>query len=322
MSAIGKQPVAGRVRVAGEQVEGTSRPTAACTAGRTRRSTPTPPRTRRGGRRSSAASSPPAMFGENLTTAGVDVSGALVGERWRIGELELEVCQPRLPCYKLGLKFGDPLMLKRFAKAERPGAYLRIIAAGRDRRGRRDRGRLPPGPRRQRAARLAGAADRRDAARPGRRGAAAAGRARYLDARTRRLGAGEPAERALGADALRGARARPGSRRAPPCVRSGGSTAPRSASSSASVIAGLDLAREHVARAAAVAELGLLTPQQLVRQPALERLAQQPLLGLARARRASPRPAAAAPSRSPRGPGTARAPRGRGPSSPGRSAAG
>jgi MOSC domain-containing protein YiiM len=70
------------------------------------------------------------MFGENLTTEGIDVSGALVGERWRIGDVELEVCQPRLPCYKLGLKFDDPLMLKRFAKAERPGAYLRIIAPG------------------------------------------------------------------------------------------------------------------------------------------------------------------------------------------------
>src|ERR1044072_1004853 len=70
------------------------------------------------------------MFGENLTTAAIDVSGALVGERWRIGELELEVCQPRLPCYKLGLKFGDPLMLKPFAQASRPGAYFRILAPG------------------------------------------------------------------------------------------------------------------------------------------------------------------------------------------------
>src|SRR3954465_13635148 len=44
---------------------------------------------------------PPGMFGENLTTEGVDVSGAVVGERWRIGTAELEVCQPRLPCFKL-----------------------------------------------------------------------------------------------------------------------------------------------------------------------------------------------------------------------------
>ena len=72
----------------------------------------------------------PAAFGENLTTEGIDVSGAVIGERWRIGTVELEVCQPRLPCAKLGRKFDDPMMVKRFAEAERPGAYLRIIREG------------------------------------------------------------------------------------------------------------------------------------------------------------------------------------------------
>src|SRR6478736_10316835 len=67
------------------------------------------------------------MFGENLTTEGVDVSGALIGERWRIGTVELEVCQPRLPCSKLGLRFGAQRMVQAFAKAARPGAYLRIV---------------------------------------------------------------------------------------------------------------------------------------------------------------------------------------------------
>jgi MOSC domain-containing protein YiiM len=70
------------------------------------------------------------MFGENLTTVGVDVSGARVGERWRIGSVELEVCQPRLPCSKLGVHFGDLTMVKRFALASRPGAYLRIVSEG------------------------------------------------------------------------------------------------------------------------------------------------------------------------------------------------
>ena len=70
------------------------------------------------------------MFGENLTTEGVDVSGAVVGERWRIGSVELEVCQPRLPCSKLGLRFGDLKMVKRFGQASRPGAYLRIVSEG------------------------------------------------------------------------------------------------------------------------------------------------------------------------------------------------
>src|SRR3954447_12352886 len=64
----------------------------------------------------------PGMFGENLSVEGVDVTGALVGEHWRIGSVELEVCQPRLPCAKLGLRFGDPGMLRRFALAGRSGA--------------------------------------------------------------------------------------------------------------------------------------------------------------------------------------------------------
>lgn len=72
----------------------------------------------------------PGIFGENLTTEGVDVTGAVVGERWRIGDVEFEVCQPRLPCFKLGMHFGDPRMLKRFVQASRPGAYLRIVAEG------------------------------------------------------------------------------------------------------------------------------------------------------------------------------------------------
>jgi MOSC domain-containing protein YiiM len=70
------------------------------------------------------------MFGENLTTEGVDISGAVIGERWRMGTVELEVAQPRLPCSKLGLRFGDLQMVRRFGEASRPGAYLRIVAEG------------------------------------------------------------------------------------------------------------------------------------------------------------------------------------------------
>lgn len=72
----------------------------------------------------------PAAFGENLTTQGLDVSGALVGERWRIGTTLLEIAQPRLPCFKLGLRMGDPSFVRRFARASRPGAYLRIVREG------------------------------------------------------------------------------------------------------------------------------------------------------------------------------------------------
>jgi MOSC domain-containing protein YiiM len=72
----------------------------------------------------------PGWFGENLTTEGIDLTHAVVGERWRIGDVELEVSQPRLPCFKLGVRFADARMLKAFALASRPGAYLRILREG------------------------------------------------------------------------------------------------------------------------------------------------------------------------------------------------
>jgi MOSC domain-containing protein YiiM len=73
---------------------------------------------------------PGAWFGENLTTQDVDVTGAVVGERWGIGDVELEVCQPRLPCVKLGVRFRSQRMVRAFAHAARPGAYLRVVAQG------------------------------------------------------------------------------------------------------------------------------------------------------------------------------------------------
>jgi MOSC domain-containing protein YiiM len=72
----------------------------------------------------------PGAFGENMTTEGLSLTDALIGERWAVGTTLLEVCQPRFPCFKLGLRFGDPQMLKRFTRAERPGAYLRIVREG------------------------------------------------------------------------------------------------------------------------------------------------------------------------------------------------
>ena len=69
-------------------------------------------------------------FGENLTLRGVDVTGARVGERWRVGDALLEVSAPRIPCWKLGVKMDDPRFVKRFAKALRPGAYLRVVEEG------------------------------------------------------------------------------------------------------------------------------------------------------------------------------------------------
>jgi len=69
-------------------------------------------------------------FGENLTLAGVDVSGALIGERWRAGGTLLQVTAPRVPCFKLAHVMGDPAFVKRFAQALRPGAYLAVVEEG------------------------------------------------------------------------------------------------------------------------------------------------------------------------------------------------
>jgi MOSC domain-containing protein YiiM len=70
------------------------------------------------------------LFGENLTIDGLDVSEAVVGERWQIGTAIFEVSQPRIPCYKLGIRMADPEFPRRFALAGRPGAYLRIVREG------------------------------------------------------------------------------------------------------------------------------------------------------------------------------------------------
>lgn len=72
----------------------------------------------------------PGTFGENLTTAGVDLAAAWIGERWRVGDALLEVSQPREPCFKLGMRMGDADFVDEFARAGRSGSYLRIVEAG------------------------------------------------------------------------------------------------------------------------------------------------------------------------------------------------
>ncbi|HEU4450212.1 MAG TPA: MOSC domain-containing protein [Gaiellaceae bacterium] len=73
---------------------------------------------------------PPATFGENLTVEGVDVTGAVVGERWAVGSALLEVAGPRTPCWKLGARMEDADFPVHFAACGRPGAYLRIVEEG------------------------------------------------------------------------------------------------------------------------------------------------------------------------------------------------
>ncbi len=76
------------------------------------------------------------MFGENVTTRGLDVSGALIGERWRIGsEVVLEVTSGRIPCATFQGHLGEKRWVKRFTERGAPGAYLRVIEPGEIRAG-------------------------------------------------------------------------------------------------------------------------------------------------------------------------------------------
>jgi MOSC domain-containing protein YiiM len=71
------------------------------------------------------------QFGENLTTWGVDVTGAAIGERWRVGpDVVLEVTAPRIPCKTFQNWMGEPGWIRRFVEAGRPGAYLRVVLGG------------------------------------------------------------------------------------------------------------------------------------------------------------------------------------------------
>ena len=75
-------------------------------------------------------------FGENLTTAGVDVNNALIGEIWRVGaELELQPTFGRIPCATFQARMEEPRWLKRFTRENRTGAYLRVITPGHVRAG-------------------------------------------------------------------------------------------------------------------------------------------------------------------------------------------
>jgi MOSC domain-containing protein YiiM len=70
------------------------------------------------------------MFGENLTTCGLDVDTAEVGERWQVGTALLEVCGPRVPCATFAKHMGEPRWVRRFTEHGRTGAYLAVREPG------------------------------------------------------------------------------------------------------------------------------------------------------------------------------------------------
>ena len=70
------------------------------------------------------------MFGENLTTTGLFETEVHIGDKFRIGTAELMVTQPRMPCYKLGIRFGRADIIRRFLASERTGFYFSVLKEG------------------------------------------------------------------------------------------------------------------------------------------------------------------------------------------------
>jgi MOSC domain-containing protein YiiM len=70
------------------------------------------------------------MFGENFTAAGLLETETHIGDRFRIGAAEVMVTQPRMPCYKLGIRFGRTDIIKRFLLSERSGFYFSVLKEG------------------------------------------------------------------------------------------------------------------------------------------------------------------------------------------------
>jgi MOSC domain-containing protein YiiM len=73
---------------------------------------------------------PSGTFGENITTSGLEVSGALIGETWRLGTAVVQVTSARIPCLTFQSWLGEDHWVRRFARARRPGAYLRVLTEG------------------------------------------------------------------------------------------------------------------------------------------------------------------------------------------------
>ncbi len=70
------------------------------------------------------------MFGENLTTEGLNEDMINIGDSFRIGSAEVVATQPRMPCYKLGVKFGRMDIVRRFLASGRPGIYFKVLQEG------------------------------------------------------------------------------------------------------------------------------------------------------------------------------------------------
>ena len=129
-TGIFKEPVTGRVRLRGVNLDGDDQADRGVHGGHDRAAYAYASEDYDWWSAELGRACPPGTFGENLTLRGLDINGALIGERWRVGSAVVQVTSPRVPCYKLAMKMGDPKFVRRFAAALRPGAYLSIVEEG------------------------------------------------------------------------------------------------------------------------------------------------------------------------------------------------
>lgn len=129
-TAIWKEPVTGRVPVADDSVHGDTHADRVHHGGATKAVYAYAAEDYDWWSEQLGRDLPPGTFGENLTTAGIALADAVVGERWRVGTAILRVTEPRIACYKLGLRMDDTGFPRRFAAAGRSGAHLAIEREG------------------------------------------------------------------------------------------------------------------------------------------------------------------------------------------------
>ncbi len=130
LSAIWKSPVRGRIAVRGVNLEGDDQADREAHGGPDKAVYAYAIEDTRWWEEELGRSLEYGELGENLTTEGIGVTDALVGERWEIGSAVFEVSEPRVPCWRLAVRMEDQLFPRRFTQVGRPGTYLRIVREG------------------------------------------------------------------------------------------------------------------------------------------------------------------------------------------------
>lgn len=131
LTSIFKSPVQGRVAIQGHNLAGDQQSDTAVHGGAFKAVYAYPSEHYAFWRRERPGEELPwGAFGENLTIEGLLEHEIHVGDRLRIGSAELVVTQPRMPCYKLGIRFGDPQIIKSFLDSRRSGFYLSVAVEG------------------------------------------------------------------------------------------------------------------------------------------------------------------------------------------------